>query len=144
MDALKKMAVDQGAFAPCFLGCLLPLIGTLDGLSVKDNWARLQRDYPDALITNYYVRDKPVILLKAVENLCALGLPWIGSWLGMTWDLSRSGLLCSWPTSTLFPLPTGWLLSSVLLLPGTPTYPGSHIGPEYSSPHAPEPRSYTS
>ncbi|XP_043836999.1 protein Mpv17 isoform X3 [Dromiciops gliroides] len=55
-----------------------------------------------------------------------------------------SGLLCSWPTSTLFPLPTGWLLSSVLLLPGTPTYPGSHIGPEYSSPHAPEPRSYTS
>ncbi|XP_007476065.2 protein Mpv17 isoform X1 [Monodelphis domestica] len=55
MDALKKMVIDQGGFAPCFLGCLLPIIGTFDGLSVKDNWVRLQQDYPDALITNYYI-----------------------------------------------------------------------------------------
>uniref|UniRef100_A0A5F8HGM5 Mitochondrial inner membrane protein Mpv17 n=1 Tax=Monodelphis domestica TaxID=13616 RepID=A0A5F8HGM5_MONDO len=60
MDALKKMVIDQGGFAPCFLGCLLPIIGTFDGLSVKDNWVRLQRDYPDALITNYYVGFCPV------------------------------------------------------------------------------------
>ncbi|XP_036865338.2 mitochondrial inner membrane protein Mpv17 isoform X7 [Manis javanica] len=37
VDALKKMLLDQGGFAPCFLGCFLPL------------------DYPDALITNYYL-----------------------------------------------------------------------------------------
>nr|XP_036865338.1 protein Mpv17 isoform X6 [Manis javanica] len=37
VDALKKMLLDQGGFAPCFLGSFLPL------------------DYPDALITNYYL-----------------------------------------------------------------------------------------
>nr|XP_006197269.2 protein Mpv17 isoform X1 [Vicugna pacos] len=55
VDALKKMLLDQGGFAPCFLGCFLPLVGTLNGLSTQDNWAKLQRDYPDALITNYYL-----------------------------------------------------------------------------------------
>ncbi|XP_011899639.1 PREDICTED: protein Mpv17 isoform X2 [Cercocebus atys] len=55
VDALKKMMLDQGGFAPCFLGCFLPLVGALNGLSAKDNWAKLQRDYPDALITNYYL-----------------------------------------------------------------------------------------
>ncbi|XP_068928178.1 protein Mpv17 isoform X1 [Petaurus breviceps papuanus] len=55
MDALKKMVVDQGVFAPCFFGCLLPLIGISNGLSVKDNWAKVRRDYLDVLITNYYV-----------------------------------------------------------------------------------------
>ncbi|KAM5254128.1 mitochondrial inner membrane protein Mpv17 isoform 3-T4 [Hipposideros larvatus] len=44
-----------GGFAPCFLGCFLPLVGTLNGLSAQDNWAKLRRDYPDALITNYYL-----------------------------------------------------------------------------------------
>ncbi|XP_036729201.1 protein Mpv17 isoform X4 [Balaenoptera musculus] len=29
--------------------------GTLNGLSAQDNWAKLQQDYPDALITNYYL-----------------------------------------------------------------------------------------
>ncbi|XP_070368501.1 mitochondrial inner membrane protein Mpv17 isoform X1 [Equus asinus] len=56
VDALKKMLLDQGGFAPCFLGCFLPLVGAVNGLSAQDNWAKLQRDYPDALITNYYVR----------------------------------------------------------------------------------------
>ncbi|KAL2773711.1 protein Mpv17, partial [Daubentonia madagascariensis] len=55
VDALKKMLLDQGGFAPCFLGCFLPLVGALNGLSAQDNWAKLQRDYPDALITNYYL-----------------------------------------------------------------------------------------
>ncbi|MXQ87714.1 hypothetical protein E5288_WYG018066 [Bos mutus] len=55
VDALKKMLLDQGGFAPCFLGCFLPLVGTLNGLSAQDNWAKLQRDFPDALITNYYL-----------------------------------------------------------------------------------------
>ncbi|XP_077814500.1 mitochondrial inner membrane protein Mpv17 isoform X12 [Macaca mulatta] len=43
VDALKKMMLDQGGFAPCFLGCFLPLVGALNGLSAKDNWAKLQR-----------------------------------------------------------------------------------------------------
>ncbi|XP_028730600.1 protein Mpv17 isoform X1 [Peromyscus leucopus] len=55
VDALKKMLLDQGAFAPCFLGCFLPLVGALNGMSAQDNWAKLKRDYPDALITNYYL-----------------------------------------------------------------------------------------
>nr|XP_012643711.1 protein Mpv17 isoform X1 [Microcebus murinus] len=55
VDALKKMLLDQGGFAPCFLGCFLPLVGALNGLSAQDNWAKLQRDYRDALITNYYL-----------------------------------------------------------------------------------------
>ncbi|EFB20537.1 hypothetical protein PANDA_001652, partial [Ailuropoda melanoleuca] len=54
-DALKKMLLDQGCFAPCFLGCFLPLVGALNGLSAQDNWAKLRRDYPDALVTNYYL-----------------------------------------------------------------------------------------
>uniref|UniRef100_A0A452QRV0 Mitochondrial inner membrane protein Mpv17 n=1 Tax=Ursus americanus TaxID=9643 RepID=A0A452QRV0_URSAM len=42
-DALKKMLLDQGCFAPCFLGCFLPLVGALNGLSAQDNWAKLRR-----------------------------------------------------------------------------------------------------
>ncbi|XP_028638640.1 protein Mpv17 [Grammomys surdaster] len=55
VDAVKKMLLDQGGFAPCFLGCFLPLVGILNGMSAQDNWAKLKRDYPDALITNYYL-----------------------------------------------------------------------------------------
>lgn len=55
VNALKKMLLDQGGFAPCFLGCFLPLVGVLNGMSAQDNWAKLKRDYPDALITNYYL-----------------------------------------------------------------------------------------
>ncbi|XP_036759398.2 protein Mpv17 isoform X7 [Manis pentadactyla] len=62
VDALKKMLLDQGGFAPCFLGCFLPL------------------DYPDALITNYYVGCCPVCrcrleLLPVLEGTSALSLP---------------------------------------------------------------------
>lgn len=39
-----------------FLGCLFLLVDTLHGLSVHDNWSKLQQDYPDAVITNYYLR----------------------------------------------------------------------------------------
>uniref|UniRef100_U3KPD3 Mitochondrial inner membrane protein Mpv17 n=1 Tax=Oryctolagus cuniculus TaxID=9986 RepID=U3KPD3_RABIT len=80
VDALKKMLLDQGGFAPCFLGCFLPLVGTLNGLSAQDNWAKLQRDYLDALITNYYVGRCPVCcrhleLLPVLEGTPALSLP---------------------------------------------------------------------
>uniref|UniRef100_A0A8C5M9L0 Mitochondrial inner membrane protein Mpv17 n=1 Tax=Leptobrachium leishanense TaxID=445787 RepID=A0A8C5M9L0_9ANUR len=53
--ALKKMLVDQGGFAPCFLGGFLMIVGFLNGLSAEAMWAKIKRDYKDALITNYYV-----------------------------------------------------------------------------------------
>ncbi|XP_031959905.1 protein Mpv17 isoform X3 [Corvus moneduloides] len=53
--AVKKMVLDQGAFAPCFLGCFLAVTGAMNGLSVQDNWSKIQQDYMDALMTNYCV-----------------------------------------------------------------------------------------
>uniref|UniRef100_A0A8D0H276 Mitochondrial inner membrane protein Mpv17 n=1 Tax=Sphenodon punctatus TaxID=8508 RepID=A0A8D0H276_SPHPU len=53
--ALKKMLLDQGGFAPCFLGCFLGVAGAMNGLSAAENWAKLKRDYTDALVTNYYI-----------------------------------------------------------------------------------------
>ncbi|XP_026633905.1 protein Mpv17 isoform X2 [Microtus ochrogaster] len=69
VDALKKMLLDQGAFAPCFLGCFLPLVGVLNGMSAQDNWAKLQR-----------VGCRPVCcccleLLPILEGTSALSLP---------------------------------------------------------------------
>ncbi|XP_047377996.1 protein Mpv17 isoform X2 [Sciurus carolinensis] len=55
VDALKKMLLDQGVFAPCFLGCFLPLIGTLNGLSAQDNWAKLRRLWPAVQLANFYL-----------------------------------------------------------------------------------------
>ncbi|XP_077772108.1 mitochondrial inner membrane protein Mpv17 isoform X2 [Canis aureus] len=82
-DALKKMLLDQGGFAPCFLGCFLPLVGALNGLSAQDNWAKLRQDYPDALLTNYYAGCRPVCcchleLLPVMEGTPALGRPHSG------------------------------------------------------------------
>ncbi|XP_074065945.1 mitochondrial inner membrane protein Mpv17 isoform X2 [Macrotis lagotis] len=70
MDALKKMVVDQGGFAPCFLGCLLPVIGTLDGLSVKENWARLKRIWPPVQLANFYLI--PLVYRLAVVQCVAV------------------------------------------------------------------------
>ncbi|XP_064506910.1 protein Mpv17 isoform X4 [Pseudopipra pipra] len=53
--AVKKMVLDQGGFAPCFLGCFLAITGAMNGLSVQDNWSKIQQDYTDALMTNYCV-----------------------------------------------------------------------------------------
>ncbi|CAM4643748.1 unnamed protein product [Lepidochelys kempii] len=55
MVALKKMVLDQAGFAPCFLGCFLAIAGALNGLSTEESWAKVRRDYPDALLTNYYL-----------------------------------------------------------------------------------------
>uniref|UniRef100_A0A452IDA8 Mitochondrial inner membrane protein Mpv17 n=1 Tax=Gopherus agassizii TaxID=38772 RepID=A0A452IDA8_9SAUR len=46
MVALKKMALDQGGFAPCFLGCFLAIAGALNGLSAEENWAKIRRCTP--------------------------------------------------------------------------------------------------
>lgn len=36
-------ALLQGAFAPCFLGCFLAITGAVNGLSVEQNWAKIQQ-----------------------------------------------------------------------------------------------------
>ncbi|CAI9571375.1 unnamed protein product [Staurois parvus] len=41
--ALKKMLLDQGGFAPCFLGCFLIIVGSLNGLSKEEIWDKLKR-----------------------------------------------------------------------------------------------------
>ncbi|KAM6432885.1 LOW QUALITY PROTEIN: mitochondrial inner membrane protein Mpv17 [Rhynochetos jubatus] len=53
--ALKKMLLDQGAFAPCFLGCFLAVAGAANGLAAAENWAKVRQDYADALLTNYCI-----------------------------------------------------------------------------------------
>ncbi|XP_054474438.1 protein Mpv17 isoform X2 [Anoplopoma fimbria] len=53
--AIKKMLIDQLCFAPCFLGAFLGISGALNGLTVGENVTKLKRDYPDALIYNYYL-----------------------------------------------------------------------------------------
>ncbi|KAM9563675.1 mitochondrial inner membrane protein Mpv17 isoform 1-T1 [Guaruba guarouba] len=58
--AVKKMVLDQGGFAPCFLGCFLAITGAMNGLSVEENWSKIQQDYTDALLTNYCARRCPV------------------------------------------------------------------------------------
>ncbi|KAM6405689.1 mitochondrial inner membrane protein Mpv17 isoform 2-T2 [Pluvialis apricaria] len=41
--AVKKMVLDQGGFAPCFLGCFLAITGAMNGLSVEENWSKIQQ-----------------------------------------------------------------------------------------------------
>ncbi|KAI6059759.1 Protein Mpv17 isoform X1 [Aix galericulata] len=41
--AVKKMVLDQGGFAPCFLGCFLGITGAVNGLSVEENWSKIQQ-----------------------------------------------------------------------------------------------------
>ncbi|XP_074392385.1 mitochondrial inner membrane protein Mpv17 isoform X1 [Zonotrichia albicollis] len=53
--AVKKVILDQGGFAPCFLGCFLAVTGATNGLSLQENWAKIQQDYMDALVTNYCI-----------------------------------------------------------------------------------------
>ncbi|XP_053858085.1 protein Mpv17 isoform X3 [Vidua macroura] len=53
--AVKKVILDQGGFAPCFLGCFLAVTGATNGLSVQENWSKIQQDYMDALMTNYCI-----------------------------------------------------------------------------------------
>ncbi|KAM9383516.1 mitochondrial inner membrane protein Mpv17 isoform 3-T3 [Phaethornis superciliosus] len=49
-----------GVFAPCFLGCFLGVTGVVNGLSVEENWAKIQQDYVDTLLTNYCAGHRPV------------------------------------------------------------------------------------
>ncbi|KYO33357.1 protein Mpv17 [Alligator mississippiensis] len=49
------MVLDQAGFAPIFLGSFLAVAGAVNSLSAKENWEKIQRDYADTLVTNYYI-----------------------------------------------------------------------------------------
>ncbi|XP_015715102.1 protein Mpv17 isoform X2 [Coturnix japonica] len=141
------MVLDQGAFAPCFLGCFLAITGALNGLSVEQNWAKIQQDYMDALLTNYCAGCRavcchclellPVLESKpAVRGSCAPGAP-----THQLWSLSRGlcvGLECRAvhhgdAMAAMTPWGCGTALSVLCALPSTgdaPSFPsltaGSH------------------
>uniref|UniRef100_A0A8C3XHW2 Mitochondrial inner membrane protein Mpv17 n=1 Tax=Cyanoderma ruficeps TaxID=181631 RepID=A0A8C3XHW2_9PASS len=56
--AVKKVILDQGCFAPCFLGCFLAVTGATNGLSVQENWSKIQQVraaiWPPVQIANFY------------------------------------------------------------------------------------------
>uniref|UniRef100_A0A8C5S4H7 Mitochondrial inner membrane protein Mpv17 n=1 Tax=Laticauda laticaudata TaxID=8630 RepID=A0A8C5S4H7_LATLA len=54
MAALQKMLLDQVGFAPCFLACFLTVAGTLNGLSLKENWSKLKEIWPAVQVANFY------------------------------------------------------------------------------------------
>lgn len=53
--ALKKVAVDQLAFAPLLLGSLLVVLSILDGNSMEATKENIKRMYMDIIITNWTV-----------------------------------------------------------------------------------------
>ncbi|XP_075770632.1 mitochondrial inner membrane protein Mpv17 isoform X2 [Pelodiscus sinensis] len=75
--ALKKMLLDQGGFAPCFLGCFLAIAGALNGLSAEENWAKIRRVSPE-----------PAGGARATGN-CSL-CRCLGPWGGVTGGAGRS------------------------------------------------------
>ncbi|XP_053918730.1 protein Mpv17 isoform X2 [Cuculus canorus] len=147
--AVKKMMLDQGGFAPCFLGCFLTITGVMNGLSAEENWAKIQQqlggrssllpqqlgarravlpahilsspqDYVDALLTNYCIWP-PV----QIANFYFVPLQ-------HRYQHGRgAGSWLQAPAAvTLSPLSPGWLLSSALPSSGTATSPGRQIGCE--------------
>ncbi|KAM4680466.1 mitochondrial inner membrane protein Mpv17 isoform 1-T1 [Amazona ochrocephala] len=92
--AVKKMVLDQGGFAPCFLGCFLAITGAMNGLSVEENWSKIQQDYTDALLTNYCVSAVPPagllhgpVLVLCLGRCCGLG--WTPEMPGQSWSQSK-------------------------------------------------------
>uniref|UniRef100_A0A8C3IDG9 Mitochondrial inner membrane protein Mpv17 n=1 Tax=Chrysemys picta bellii TaxID=8478 RepID=A0A8C3IDG9_CHRPI len=62
MVALKKMALDQVGFAPCFLGCFLAIAGALNGLSAEESWAKIRRVSPEPCWGQYSPRELQLVL----------------------------------------------------------------------------------
>ena len=52
---MKKVAADQIVFAPVFIGILISAIGSLQGSSPAQIRAKLEKEYPDILKTNYKI-----------------------------------------------------------------------------------------
>ncbi|KAI1241376.1 Protein Mpv17 [Lamprotornis superbus] len=106
--ALAMAPLSQGGFAPCFLGCFLAVTGAVNGLSVQDNWSKIQQDYMDALMTNYCVSGGRSVSLSlshllhgaAMDSLghperqAGVGVGW-GPWQGSSLLLPFSAQI--WP-----------------------------------------------
>lgn len=60
MRALKKVAFDQGIFAPCFLGSFLTVLGVTQGNSPQKIKEEIKNNYVDIILTNWTVRKSPV------------------------------------------------------------------------------------
>uniref|UniRef100_A0A8C3PBY0 Mitochondrial inner membrane protein Mpv17 n=1 Tax=Chrysemys picta bellii TaxID=8478 RepID=A0A8C3PBY0_CHRPI len=74
MVALKKMALDQVGFAPCFLGCFLAIAGALNGLSAEESWAKIRRVSPEPCWGQYSPRELQLVLATSCPKLRG-GLP---------------------------------------------------------------------
>lgn len=53
--AFKKVALDQLAFTPFYLGALLTSLGFIQTKDIGKAIARVERDYADILLMNYKV-----------------------------------------------------------------------------------------
>ncbi|XP_027225233.1 protein Mpv17 isoform X1 [Penaeus vannamei] len=53
--ALKKVAFDQGIFAPCFLGSFLTVLGVTQGNSPQKIKEEIKNNYVDIILTNWTV-----------------------------------------------------------------------------------------
>ncbi|XP_072782296.1 mitochondrial inner membrane protein Mpv17 isoform X3 [Taeniopygia guttata] len=61
--AVKKVILDQGGFAPCFLGCFLAVTGATNGLSLQENWSKIQQG---------------ILLWLVIRVSCGSWEPWPG------------------------------------------------------------------
>ncbi|MCL4124989.1 UNVERIFIED_CONTAM: hypothetical protein GTU68_005128 [Idotea baltica] len=55
LGVLKKVAVDQLVFAPCFLGLFLTVVGVTQKKTVQEIQTQIKNDYKDIILTNWTV-----------------------------------------------------------------------------------------
>ncbi|KAI9201985.1 Mpv17/PMP22 family protein [Polychytrium aggregatum] len=48
-----RVAMDQGLFAPSFIGVFFTAMSTMEGKSLAETWQKLKETYPSALVNNY-------------------------------------------------------------------------------------------
>lgn len=63
MRALKKVAFDQGIFAPCFLGSFLTVLGVTQGNSPQKIKEEIKNNYVDIILTNWTVRRSLIVFI---------------------------------------------------------------------------------
>lgn len=63
VTALKKVALDQGLFAPCFLGVFLSVLGITQGNTIPEVKQHIKDNYKDIILVNWSVSYPFVSLL---------------------------------------------------------------------------------